>query len=335
MRYIERLNAVEVLYLHYAVGRTPTDAVKHDFWHDKYLMTAHELLDALLEKRVLYKSDDYSIRLKKKTIPELKNILKDSNLKLGGNKDVLIKRIVDSEIDLDIYNLEKILCLTDNYTQFFEDTKFIKFGDFDKSIDIYELYKFYTSSPGKTDDEIIIGALIEKYKLRINEPNKNEAKILLERICKYYLFELKDYTNGYYYLNNYAMLTVLQNIERYRGMLAAHRKSFLESMDLSYLFRIENTTYHRYNSIYHSKKISISNMVDDLYADSKHLPYGNSDKNLASKFIAHYLFDDEEAHHILKNEIEKEGGIFNAPDELVAIGSVETGFRRFMKKIFK
>ncbi|KIH69908.1 SAP domain-containing protein [Salinicoccus roseus] len=338
---MEKLNAVEVLYLHYAVGRTPKDAVKHNFWQEDYHKSAQSLLDDLLDKKALFLENDLKKSLAKKKVPEIKEVLRSNKLKLSGNKEVLIQRLIDNQsvISLSELNLEPVLAISAEYQDLYNSTDFINYAHRNHYIDIFEIYNYYQSSPGKTKHEIIIETMIEKYKMKLDDSTKHDARMLASRISDYYLVELNDITNGYFYLNCSVMVQVMQNIESYRGMLATHGKQTVKNFNLSYLFKIHDKSVQTYKKLFYTNQIKPINIGEDMFSHTQHLPYNDSDKKLVSNFVFYYFKDQEEAEDILKHEIEKQFYCRDRdiPEEkaLREIESTESGFKKFIKNIFK
>lgn len=55
-----KLNAVEVLYLHFVNGRTYDEAIMYDFLA-QYSSPAEALIESLLDKEIIYENDDLSV----------------------------------------------------------------------------------------------------------------------------------------------------------------------------------------------------------------------------------------------------------------------------------
>lgn len=330
------------MYLHYAVGRTPTDAVKHSFWQEEYLMPAETLLNYLLNKNVIYFDDDLKKSLQKKKVLDLKSILRSHELKLSGNKDDLIERIAENKdtVKIEELNLEPILRISDEYFDFYSSTEFINYGHHSNYISIFDIYNYYQSSPDKNKNEIILGTMIEKYKIKLDDVTKHDAKMLSGRISDYYLTELNDIHKGYYYLNCNVMIQVMQNVESYRGMLAFYGRKNIEIDHVDYLFRIYDKNIQTYKKLFYTNQLQSVNVGADMYSHTNHLPYSDTDRKLVSNFVFHYFKDQEEAEKTLMYEIEKRyfnSDVENKPhqEDKSKIDSVESGFKRFMKNIFK
>lgn len=306
-------------------------------------MPAKTLLNGLLDKNVLFLNNDLNESLRKKKVPELKHILKSYDLKLSGKKDDLINRIKEnqSEIDIEVLNLEPVLYVSNDYQDFYNSTDFIEYGHNSNYISIFELFKYYQSSPGKNKDEIILGTMIEKYKIKLDEVNKHDSKMLSSRISDYYLKELNNIYDGYYYLNCSVMIQIMQNIESYRGMLVKYGKNSIQIDNLDYLFRIHDKNIQTYNKLFHTSQLNSVNVVKDMYSHTDYLPYSDEDRKLVSNFVFHYFKDQEESERILRHEIENEyypnpeEENHNNTNQVNKIDTVESGFKRFIKNIFK
>lgn len=76
-----QLDAVEVLFLHYADGKTEEEALQHDFWLTEYNRKPAELLASLLNSGAIGQSQDLSVTLTKFTVPIIKIYSKSRALK--------------------------------------------------------------------------------------------------------------------------------------------------------------------------------------------------------------------------------------------------------------
>lgn len=322
------MNAVEVAYLHYAVGRTPTDAANRSFWQEEYLVPAKSLLNTLLNKNVMYLDDDLKKVLKNKKVSDLKSILRSYEFKLSGNKSALIERIVENKdiVDVESLNLEPILQVTDDYAGFYSATEFINYGFNNYYVSIFELYNYFQSSPDKKNHEIILETMIKKYKSKLDDPLKYDAQRLSESISIYYLTKLNDIEKGYYYLNCSVMIHLMQDIEYYRKRLSFYDRDGFDMNHLIHLFKIYGDNFEYYEKLIYTNQIQAVNVGADMYSHTKHLPYKDEDRKLVSNYVFHYFKNQKEAEDILRHEIEKQYYSNNERDSAKKLDAHETDF---------
>lgn len=245
--------------------------------------------------------------MQKKKVPDLKVILRSNGLKLSGNKGELTERILDNKDTLNIgsFDLEPIVSVFDDYVEFYNDTNFINYGHSSNFVTIFELYNYHETSPGKNNHEIILETMIEKYKSKLDDTIKHDARMLSESISNYYLTKLNDIEKGYYYLNCSVMIHLMQDIEYYRKMLFYYGGNDIQINHLNHLFKIYGDNFETYEKLIYTNQIQAVNIGTDMYSHTKHLPYDDNDRKLVSNFVFHYFKNQKESEDILRYEIEK------------------------------
>lgn len=288
-----KLNAIEVLYLHFVHGLTHEEAVMYDFWFTQYSSTAEDLIASLMEKEVIYKSNAFSITLKKLKVPELKRLLKHSGIKVSGNKSILIERIIDNQhiIDLKNEDLKSVYTVKNAYIPFLEETNFINYFHFNGHISVYEAYDYYIAHPEKSSEKIVAGVLNEKIENSIKKPNKYDALKSFQLLSHFFLEEMNDLKNSIYYLNNFTMLIILQSILNYPSY-----KMILPGNH----FNVDNFTAYKYRKLLDTDKMTPYDLYHALVDDTVHLPYSYENRKKAARFIVAYVMDDENAEIKLK-----------------------------------
>ena len=283
-----QLDAVEVLFLHYADGKTKEEAFQHNFWLTEYNRRPEDLLDHLVKTGAVYPSSDLSVTLTKFTIPIIKDLLKKSGIKVSGNKNDLIERVKQQQefIDLSELKLSPVYVVHDSYEVFLHDTVFINYISLHGPVTIDEAYNYYLDHADITPSEIIIALHEKKIAENLTKTNKYEAVKCHHLLVDYYSSELNDLEKSLYHLNQFTMLIVLQSIQRYLQLEhAEQRNSF---------FNIDNYTIEKYRNMLLMKQFTINELYDKLLEHSKELPYADNHITLAAQFIIRYIIGSEQ-----------------------------------------
>lgn len=123
---MNNLKGIDILVLHYLNYNTTASNLEQVFWKHRYFIEPKECLPLLSELNLFeYKKDPY-LSLNKLTLPNLKNILKENNLKLTGKKQILIERIIN-ECSFESYSsvVTENLVVTDKGKNLLRQTQFI------------------------------------------------------------------------------------------------------------------------------------------------------------------------------------------------------------------
>lgn len=132
-----QLNSNDLIILHLYKNRQVGIDVANYFIRENNINVEKSLL-SLLNKGLLEISTDYDIVLPKYTIPQLKDILRESNLKVGGNKQELINRIIENQEIVTINDPISVYHLTDKGQHLVDETQYIM-----------HFYNGYIISPAK------------------------------------------------------------------------------------------------------------------------------------------------------------------------------------------
>ena len=218
---MKKLKAMEVLVMHFTIGKPENNVLRQSFWSDRYYIDPFKVLEGLIARDIVFLNSDISTTIYNFRIPELKNILRDNGLKVGGNKEVLINRILENknDIDFDKYDFERIYDTTDEYQSLLQSTKFIKDYINDFALTVTEVYEYYLNNPELNNFELKVNLLKDKIKDSL-EKDKNgvfESQVyqishLLERLSSYYIDE-NDIKNGFYYYNGSNLHKILIRLE--------------------------------------------------------------------------------------------------------------------------
>lgn len=106
------LNPVEILMLNYANKRTVGDSSFPGYWHYQYNSEPKELIERLLSLDLLKIDSTLPNNMKDYLVKDLKKLLREKELKVSGNKDELIERLLNNvpkeELEI-IFNQKKYL----------------------------------------------------------------------------------------------------------------------------------------------------------------------------------------------------------------------------------
>ena len=284
-----KLDAVEVLFLHYVNGKTEEEALQHDFWLTEYNRDPQYLLNQLITTGALCLSYDLSVTLTQFTVPIIKDLLKNSGIKVSGNKKDLIARVKEHQdfIDVTALDIHGVYVVDKSLETFLHDTVFINYISLHGPISIEEAYSYYTKHPDMNASEIIIALHERKIAANIKKPNKYGAVKCHHLLSEYYSSELHDTEQSLYHLNQFSMLIVLESISRY--------KQLDSKMKHDEFFNIDNYTIEKYRNLLLMKQFNINELYDKLLKHADTLPYIQTDITLAAQFIIRYIIGSEQA----------------------------------------
>lgn len=284
-----KLDAVEVLFLHYVNGKTEEEALQHEFWLNEYNCDPQHLLNQLINTGAVYQSYDLSVTLSKFTVPIIKDLLKNSGIKISGNKKDLIARVKEHQefIDVTVLDINGVYVVDNSLSTFLHDTVFINYISLHGPISIHEAYSYYTEHPDLNASEIIIALHERKISESIEKPNKYDAVKCHHLLAEYFSNELHDTEQSLCHLNQFSMLIVLESISRYKQLeLAIKNNEF---------FNIDNYTIEKYRDLLLMKQFSINELYDKLLEHTETLPYSKNDITLAAQFITRCIIGSEQA----------------------------------------
>ena len=294
-----KLDAVEVLFMHFVNGRTHDEAVIYDFWLTQYGAEAESLIGSLLDKDIICRNDALSVTLKKLKVPQLKSMLKRSGMKVSGKKSALIERITYNKhiIDLGNENLKSVYTVKADCGDFLEQTRFMDYFHFNGHISIYEAHGYYRAHPEKSPDEVVTGVLLEKVENTIHDKNKYDAIKSFQLLSHFHQEEIKDTDAAIFYLNNFTMLIILQSImsyPTYKVMLAGT------------YFNIDNFTADKYRHLLETGQMTPYTLYHSLVDDTENLPYSFVTRKRAARFITDFVMEDEDAEIKLRSLLDDE-----------------------------
>lgn len=296
------LNALEVLFMHFVHERKETEVTNSSQWLHRYSTNPNTLINSLTKNNVIRKTKDLDVLLPDLKVPELKDILRNNNLKISGNKPNLIERIIQNsdKIDIDLSQYSSVYVVTDEYEDLLAETKFIQYFDRMGIIDIFDAYDYYLKYPNKSSENIVIDILNKK----LNSVTDTHDQIHIYKILSDKYYELNDEYSAQYHLHNSEMLRILEQIERHRENISYG--IYLSVEDNPYLFFVNNNTILQYKTLLRTRQLTLNDLKEELISSSKHLNYTSKDKELAADYLVAVVNDDFDASKILINKINKD-----------------------------
>jgi hypothetical protein len=174
------LDPKEILVLHYANGVDVNQGLIQVFWKDTYQIDPNKTLKKLLKLELIKIDDNPLSILQQYRVPELKEILKNHNLKVSGRKNELIKRITESVSKEEIIHSEKSTYYT--YTpegkNIVDTTVYIMYFHQHPYFDISlkRVVDFHKSHPSFSSQEIALYFLTKKQSYDAKMHNLDSAR---------------------------------------------------------------------------------------------------------------------------------------------------------------
>ena len=187
------MNGVDVLVLHYLNGKDENYELNQVFWKERYSANINRIVEKLIRLDYVTLDTDIEKSLSNLKVPDLKEILKENDLKLSGNKKDLINRII-SEGNITAYQkyLKKVWVPTKKGKQLITDTGAVfyahsKLNHYSNVIDVYKLVE---NNPNLSEKEILIKSVNDliKFNGRTSSYDINITYPLweLSKVCRDY-----------------------------------------------------------------------------------------------------------------------------------------------------
>ncbi|RIN27739.1 SAP domain-containing protein [Staphylococcus succinus] len=197
------INSHDLVTLHKNVNR---EVGKEIFWDGLFANNDIEImnsLEKLIKENILIKTDQFDISIHKKKVTELKEVLKDSNFKTTGNKQVLINRISENFDSIGNLDLPYVYVTTKKGEGILKDTKYL-LSFISNSTSVARAYYLAENYIDKNCEDKV--AEIYKFEFQRNYEN-GDFKINsmysyeLTSLIWHYEHETQDYDNARKYLN--------------------------------------------------------------------------------------------------------------------------------------
>ncbi|MBQ4123572.1 SAP domain-containing protein [bacterium] len=190
----------EILFLEYLDGLSYTQNLP-DYWKFTYGIEPNKTSEKLLNAGLIEYKINIEKTLKKLTIPQLKDILRENNLELTGKKQDLIFRILGN-IDIDTLEKkfpEKIFSLTDSGIQLINNNYlFILNKKNNYGFTNLQIANIYAKYPNEKNENLVKLILIDSIKTLPTEKKWSDYEMRISQLAKYY-FQLDEYIEALQY----------------------------------------------------------------------------------------------------------------------------------------
>lgn len=194
------LNANDLLVLHKVVNRSVDEGPYSSFYLSWNNVDILKSIKKLIDKKILVKDNTLEISLNKIKNTELSKLLKNTGLKVSGNKSVLIPRMIDNIDEVKASNenfeLPLVYTATEKGEQLLHETRYISHFE-DNAISLpraYEIAEIYLSS--SSEDTVIDIYKFEIDRLYKLNPNDYDLRRTYEELGDYYMTHKNDNVNA-------------------------------------------------------------------------------------------------------------------------------------------
>ncbi|WP_419743600.1 SAP domain-containing protein [Macrococcoides bohemicum] len=277
---MKRLNAMEVLVLHFTDGKVIDNCLYESFWYDRFSTNPAPIKQKLIKQGILIISKDTKKSLNKLKLDDLKNILRNNSLKVGGKKAELIDRILESEIILENEVLPQVYEVVPAYRKILEDTTFLKSIIGNQSLDFIKAYEFYLKHPNLNSDTYLENIYMENIKKEIKKEHYGNAPVLYSYLSHHY-FNKKDEKSGIFNLNSHIMLRLLNDVNR---IIEYKRAGYDEFID-RHNFYIHNDDIQKYRVLLKTEQITEHQLYNDLIESVSMIDEDKKNKEIMATYI--------------------------------------------------
>ncbi|OIS50170.1 DNA-binding protein [Staphylococcus equorum] len=201
------LNANDLLILHKIVTRTVDEGPYYSSYLEDNNIDIQKSIDKLIDKKILVKDNTLEINLNKIKNTKLSELLKNAGLKVAGNKNELVSRIIDNidnvKASNEVFELPLVYTATEKGNQLLHETKYIPhFENNDISLPLaHKIAKNYISS--SSEDKVIAIYNYEIKRLYELNPYNYDLQRTYEALGNYYFRQKSDSENAilYYHLS--------------------------------------------------------------------------------------------------------------------------------------
>ncbi|WP_436962371.1 SAP domain-containing protein [Staphylococcus shinii] len=197
------VSAHDLVVLHKNVNRLVGKEIFSDGLFANNDVQVMNSLEKLIKENILIKTNQFEISIHKKKLIELKEVLKSSNLKTTGTKQVLINRISENFDSIDNLKLPHVYITTEKGEGVLNDTKYLLSFVHD-TISVARAFYIAENYIDKNCEDKV--AEIYKFefqrKFEIGELKINYMYCYeLDSLIRHYEHQMKDYNNARKYLN--------------------------------------------------------------------------------------------------------------------------------------
>lgn len=298
------LNVQDLLVLHENVNRKVGNERFNNFYLSKNNVDILASLNKMIEEQILIKDNSLEVTLNKLIKKELKTILKNGELTVGGTKKDLIERILNNIERID----GKYLELTPVYTptamgeKLLEETKYVVHFDWGyNNISLPQAHEIVTNHIGDTH----LDKVVEIYKFEINRiykstPIDNKLITLYRCLSEYFKRYKNDNDSARMYYNLAYYLQIKITLEDMRSPMSSAYDVYGKFSEDRFKSNLEPIHFREavYEQLIFIEGLSNEHIYDLFTQDVSH--YYDLDKEIF-KYVIDYLIaylkkeDDKEA----------------------------------------
>jgi hypothetical protein len=298
------LNVQDLLVLHENVNRKVGNERFNNFYLSKNNVDILASLNKMIEEQILIKDNSLEVTLNKLIKKELKTILKNGKLTVGGTKKDLIERILNNIELID----DKYLELTPVYTptamgeKLLEETKYVVHFEWGYSnISLAQAHEIATNHIGDTH----LDKVVEIYKFEINRiykstPIDNKLITLYRGLSEYFKRYKNDNDSARIYYNLAYYLQIKNTLEDMRSPMSSAYDVYGKFSEDRFKSNLEPIHFREaiYEQLIFIEGLSNEHIYDLFIQDVSH--YYDLDKEIF-KYVIDYLIaylkkeDDKEA----------------------------------------
>ncbi|SUM57828.1 SAP domain-containing protein [Staphylococcus microti] len=271
------LNAHDLLVLHLHNNREVGNETRHHSYFKEHQIDIDKNLSRLISLKKLDIKSDFDHSLPHLKVPELKQILRENNLKLSGNKKDLIERI---KLNLSAHEIDlpKVYVATSNAEETLINTKYIKHFYNSDIISLAAAKKIIDSNLNVDDKiEFIYVYLINQF--RKSKSDRNKLNRVIYSLIIYYKSINKNVNIIRKYINYNTFISMSMSLEHLKAVIHFSNYS-TENNLLNY--------FHLIHREYYENQIFIENINRDVLKKMFYLDISNFEsveKSLCDDFF--------------------------------------------------
>ncbi|MDU9418926.1 SAP domain-containing protein [Staphylococcus lloydii] len=298
------LNVQDLLVLHENVNRNVGDERLNNFYLSKNNVDILSSLSKLIEEQILIKDNSLEVTLNKLIIKDLKTILKNGELTVGGTKKDLIERILNNieRIDDEYLELTPVYTPTAMGEKLLEETKYVVHFEWGyNNISLPQAHEIATNQIGDTH----LDKVVEIYKFEINRiykstPIDNKLITLYRGLSEYFKRYKNDNDSARMYYNLAYYLQIKITLENMESPMSSAYDVYGKFSEERFKSNLEPIHFREaiYEQLIFIEGLSNEHIYDLFTQDVSH--YYDLDKKIF-KYVIDYLIaylkkeDDKEA----------------------------------------
>lgn len=298
------LNVQDLLVLHENVNRKVGNERFNNFYLSKNNVDILASLNKIIEEEILIKDNSLEVTLNKLIKKDLKTILKNGELTVGGTKKDLIERILNNieRIDDEYLELTPVYTPTAMGEKLLEETKYVVHFEWGyNNISLPQAHEIATNQIGDTH----LDKVVEIYKFEINRiykstPIDNKLITLYRGLSEYFKRYKNDNDSARMYYNLAYYLQIKNTLEDMRSPMSSAYDVYGKFSEDRFKSNLEPIHFREavYEQLIFIEGLSNEHIYDLFIQDVSH--YYDLDKEIF-KYVIDYLIaylkkeDDKEA----------------------------------------